>query len=113
MSEKGGHCIIPPSRDATYKKASEGWERERDACLAEMEGFGGGESGRRLWKICSDYHKRSLVETAMFRIKKMLGERLKARSMGAQKAESTCKCLVINKMNKLGLPKGRWERRAA
>ena len=100
---------MPPPKDATYKRAYGGWERERDACLAAIEGFGGGEEGRRLWKICSQYHQRSLVETALFRVKKMFGERLKARSKGAQESESICKCLAINRMNKLGLPKGAWE----
>lgn len=107
VQEKGGICIVPPPKDATYKGASDGWERERDACLAAIEGFGGGEIGRKLWKKCSDYHQRSLAETAMFRLKRMFGERLKARSMGAQGSESICKCLVINKMNKLGLPEGK------
>lgn len=113
VHEKGGVCVVPPPRDATYKGASDGWERERDACLAAIEGFGGGEEGRKLWKICSEYHKRSLVETAMFRIKKMFGERLKARAVGAQQTESICKCLAINKMNKLGLPNGKWLLNAA
>ena len=105
---KGGICIVPPPKGAVYKGVFEGWERERDECLAAVEGFGGGEDGRRLWKICSGYHRRSLVETAMFRMKKMFGERLKARSIGAQESESICKCLAINKMNKTGLTKGNW-----
>jgi hypothetical protein len=108
VHEKGGACIVPPPRDATYKGATEGWERERDGALAAIEGFGGGEVGRKLWKICSGYHERSLAETAMFRVKIMLGEKLKARLMGAQHSEAICKCLVINKMNKLGMPKGSW-----
>lgn len=108
VTEKRGHCIVPPPRGATYKGTSEGWERERDKCLAAINGFGGGEEGRKLWKICSQYHQRSLVETAMFRVKKMFGENLKARCMGSQESEAICKCLVINKMNKLGLPRGKW-----
>jgi hypothetical protein len=92
--------------------AREGWERERDASLAAIEGFGSGEMGRKLWKICSRYHERSLVETAMFRVKKMFGEKLKARSIGAQQSEVICKCLVINKMNKIGLPREKWTTKA-
>lgn len=111
--EKAGSCIVPPPRGASYKGAVDGWERERDAAIAAIVGFGGGEDGRRLWKICSHYHQRSLVETGMFRIKKLFGESLKSRSMGAQTTESICKCLIINKMNKLGLPKGEWVLKAA
>lgn len=108
VHEKGGSCIVPPPRDATYKGASEAWEKERDECLAAIEGFGGGDNGRKLWKIFSGYHTRSLAETAMFRTKKMFGSNLKSRSFGAQQSEAMCKCLIINKMNSLGMPKGKW-----
>ena len=108
VHEKGGVCIVPPSRDATYKGAQDGWERKRDECLAIIAGFGGDASGRKLWKICSNYHQRSLVETSMFRVKKTCGDYLKARRQDSQQREAICKCLIINKMNKLGLPRGRW-----
>ena len=100
-----GH-IVPPPRSAVYKGTEErGWKMERDDAIAAIQGFGGGDAGRRLWKICAGYHKRSLVETAMFRIKRMFGSRLKARSIGSQRTESLCKCIAINKMNKLGMPR--------
>lgn len=105
---RGGRTIVPPPRHARYKRAKEGWERERDAVLAEIEGLGGGEEGRKRWKILSGYHKRSLAETGMFRVKKMIGGGLKARNLGSQQTEAICKCLVINKINKLGLPRGIW-----
>ncbi len=108
VHEKGGISIVPPPRDAVYKGTLDGWERERDECLAIIAGFGGDERGRKLWKICSEYHQRSLVETSMFRVKKTCGDRLKARRQDTQQTEAICKCLVINKMNKLGLPKGKW-----
>lgn len=115
VHQKGGVCIVPPPRDAAYKgvKGAEQWEQERDAAIAAIKGFGGDEVGRKLWKICSQYYERSLVETMMFRIKKMLGDKLKARSMGAQNTESICKCMIINKMNKLGMPRFEWVLNAA
>ena len=114
VHDKGGICIVPPPRDATYKGTVEaGWEKERDEAIAAIHGFGGGDTGRRLWKMCSGYHERSLAETAMFRIKKMIGGGLKARLIGSQKTEAICKCMVINKMNKLGMPKFEWMFKAA
>lgn len=113
VHEKGGICIVPPPRDAAYKGAVKGWEKERDDAIAAICGFGGDDAGRRLWKMCSGYHERSLVETTMFRVKRMLGSSLKARTLGSQKTESICKCLVINKMNKLGMPKFEWVFEAA
>lgn len=109
VHDKWGVSIVPPPRGAAYKiKVDEAWEKARNDAIAAIHGFGGDDIGRRLWKICSGYYKRSLVETAMFRIKKMLGSILKARSIGAQKTEAICKCMVINKMNKLGMPKFEW-----
>ncbi len=109
VHDKGGVCIVPPPRDAAYKGATEeAWEKERDDALAAIQGFGGDDAGRRLWKMFSGYYERSLVETAMFRVKRMFGGRLKARSIGSQKTEAICKCMIINKMNKLGMPKFEW-----
>jgi transposase len=108
ICRKKGRSIIPPPRNAVYKGAPEGWERERDASIAEIYGLGNDEEARKLWKRLHGYYKRSLVETTMFRIKRMLGERLKARHIDNQRTECFCKSLVINKMNKLGLPKGKW-----
>ncbi|KAF3363028.1 Transposase DDE domain protein, partial [Chlamydiales bacterium STE3] len=114
VHEKGGTCIVPPPKDAVYKgKEESGWEKERDDTIATIHGFGGDEMGRKLWKIGSGYHERSLAETAMFRVKKLLGDGLKARSMGSQKTEAICKCMVINKMNKLGMPRFDWVFEAA
>jgi hypothetical protein len=28
----------------------DGWEKEKELSLAEIQGFGGGDEGRKLWK---------------------------------------------------------------
>jgi transposase len=106
--EKGGRAIIPPPRHATIKGAVDGWIRNRDEDIAKIYELGDRDTGRRPWKILTQYFKRSLVETAMFRIKKMMGGQLKGRLIDTQRTEAFCKCLVINKMNELGMPKGKW-----
>ncbi len=111
--EKGGKCIVPPPKGASYKDSKEGWEKERDVAIAVIRGFGDVEMGRKLWKKLSGYHERSLVETSMFRVKKLFGEGLKSRSMGGQTTEAMCKCIIINKMNKIGMPKFEWVCEAA
>jgi hypothetical protein len=103
--EKQGKCIVPPPRNATYKGAKEGHQRERDKALAEIQGLGGGEEGRKLWKALTGYHVRSLGETCFSRIKRIFGGNLKARGWGGQCSECACKSLIINRMNELGLPK--------
>ncbi|WP_043839512.1 hypothetical protein [Muricoccus aerilatus] len=59
--------------------------------------------GRRLWKRCSGYHRRSLAETAISRPKR-LGERLAARNPARQVAEAQIRCAILNTFNRLGMP---------
>lgn len=106
--EKHGKPIIIPPKNATYKGSLDGWVRERDLTLAEIHALGGGEEGRSLWKKLHGYHERSLVETFFSRVKRRLGGSLKARTEGTQRAECASKCIVMNRMTTLGMPKGRW-----
>ena len=50
------------------------------------------------------YHRRSLAETAMFRFKQLLGDKVMARKFERQVKEIGIKCFVINKINQLGMP---------
>ena len=59
-------------------------------------------AGLDSWKDQVRYHRRSLGETAMFRIKRLFGERLKNRNMTNQRVEEMMK---INALNRLTLQK--------
>lgn len=111
--DQGGDLPVPPPRNASYKGAKDGWQRKRDAALAEIQGLGGDDDARALWKKLTSYHRRSLVETAMYRFKQIFGGRLRSRSSQNQVAEIHCKCLILNKMTRLGLPRGEWVEQAA
>jgi transposase len=105
---KGARAIIPPPRHASIKGATTGWVKDRDEDISTILSYGNREVGRRPWKEKVHYFKRSLIETSILRIKTMFGEKLKCRNLGSQRTESFCKCLAINMMNELGLPKGKW-----
>jgi hypothetical protein len=60
------------------------------------------------WKQRSGYHARSLSETAMYRYKRTIGERVHARVFVSQQAEATIGCKVLNRMANLGMPDGTW-----
>lgn len=47
-------------------------------------------------KLRVDYHRRSLVETAMGRIKGLTGDKLSARSLPAQRAEVATRLMALN-----------------
>jgi len=100
----GSIPIIPPNRDAILRKDSLAMEA-RNNHLLEIVGLGGDDQARKLWKKLKGYHRRSLAETAMFRFKRVFGSDLKSRSFETQKAELYAKCLALNIMTRLGMPK--------
>jgi Transposase DDE domain. len=60
--------------------------------------------GRKKWKQEVGYHRRSLAETAFYRIKTIFGDRLSARGFGAQSCEVFIRCAALNRMTQLGMP---------
>jgi hypothetical protein len=50
------------------------------------------------------YHRRSLAEAAMFRIKALLSDQLKNCAFATQKTEAYLRVEAFNKMTELGMP---------
>lgn len=60
--------------------------------------------GRKKWKRESNYHRRSLAETAMFRFKITFSDKLQSRKIDNQFNEMFLKCSLLNRMTHLGTP---------
>lgn len=60
--------------------------------------------GRKQWKIESNYHRRSLAETGVFRLKTIFGDRVSARTFENQKTQLLIRCKALNWMTTLGMP---------
>ncbi|OUC05306.1 hypothetical protein RY27_28075 [Litorilinea aerophila] len=63
-----------------------------------------GEIGRRAWTVEAGYHRRSLAETAMFRLKPLFGDHLRSRTTEGQRTEGAIRCAALNRMTRLGMP---------
>lgn len=57
-----------------------------------------------LWKKKVGYHRRSVAETAMFRIKTLLGGNLSLRDYNAQVGDAMAMVKALNWMILLGMP---------
>ena len=88
--------IIPPRATAVPNEST---TTQRDRHIAEIE-----EHGRMNWQRRSGYNRRSLVETAMYRYKTVVGRRLHARTLPNQQTEAKIGCNVLNRMTTLGMP---------
>lgn len=105
----GAEAIVPPPKGAVLHQSPDEALEKRNNAILEILGLGGDDEARKLWKVLKGYHTRSLVETSMYRIKQLTGSNLLSRSFKRQVTESYIKCLVINKMTKLGMPIGKWK----
>jgi hypothetical protein len=98
IHERRARAIIPP------RKGSAVWGdkylRDRNANLRHVQ-----ELGAEGWKRKVKYHRRSLVETAIFRLKTLFSEKLRAREVERQRTEVLIRCLALNRMTGLGMPK--------
>lgn len=104
VHNRGGRQIFPPDKNATLQKGLPLPElQERDQAIRRIQELG--EEGRSLWKQEIEYHRRSRVETFMFRYKTILGDRLASRRKWTQATEVKIKLDVLNRMTELGMPK--------
>lgn len=62
------------------------------------------EVGKDQWKKEVNYHRRSLVETAIYRYKTILGNKMHARNIENQKVEALIGCNILNAFTRLGMP---------
>lgn len=101
IDQRGAQANIPPRKDAVLAQHGncKAPPLTRDENIRAIRNL-----GRRGWKGDSGYHRRSLAETAMFRVKQLFGPGLSARLFENQVVEAIIRCKAMNKMTQLGMP---------
>ena len=101
IREREARAAIPPQKRAKiWQHGNTKAERHiRDENLRATR-----KKGRRQWKRESGYHRRSLAETQVFRVKTIFGGRVSARSFEGQAAQLLVRCATLNRMTHLGMP---------
>jgi len=92
---------IPPRRDAKIHQHgnTHAAPHPRDVNLRCIR-----QHGRAYWKRQSGYHRRSLAETTVFRLKTLFGDRLSCRRLDTQASQVGIRCRALNRMTHLGMP---------
>ena len=94
ITERDARVTIPP-RDGAV---TWGDDHPRDAILQEIEA-----KGLDGWKNDSGYHRRSIAENMMYRLKQ-LGDSLYSRTFERQVNEAHVRAAIINTFTYLGMP---------
>jgi IS5 family transposase len=101
LQRRGARAVIPPRRDAKIRRHGNraGPRLARDENLRRIR-----KIGRAAWKEESGYHRRSLGETAMFRMKTIFGSGVASRKPEQQAKEVGIRCRALNIMTHQGMP---------
>jgi IS5 family transposase len=98
LHEQGIKGVIPPKHNACISRSRPN-TYPRNEIIARIE-----EIGRTEWKIESDYHRRSIAENTIFRLKSILGGELSSRTFENQSVELFIKCAALNRMIQIAKP---------
>jgi len=95
------HIAIPPQRGARIWQHGNTKEEKlpRDQNLRRIRTV-----GRTKWKEEIGYHRRSLAETTMFRLKTIFADKVRARKEAVQRVELLLRAKALNLMTTLGMP---------
>jgi hypothetical protein len=105
--ERGAKAVFPPQNNAIIqpKKHKQIALVSRDQAIAFIGKETDKNERKAEWKVNNDYHRRSLVETNMWRLKSIFGDEIRSKNKDIQRTELRVRCLALNLMNKLGLPR--------
>jgi IS5 family transposase len=101
IGARHARATIPPQHNAKiWQHGNTKTERlARDQNLRRIR-----QVGRAAWKRESGYHRRSLAETAMFRLKTIFSERVTAHGFAGQAVQVLVRCAALNRMTQLVRP---------
>ena len=101
IDERDATAAIPPRKDAKiwFHGNRKGPAHPRDENLRRIR-----QIGRSAWKEEVGYHRRSLSETGMYRLKTIFTGEVCARQIETQTTELMIECKALNKMTQLGMP---------
>lgn len=96
LYDRGIEDVIPPPDNAVFRREKE--MSSRNNFLKVWKWLGGDEIAKRIAKKFFDYHRRSLVETAFSRLKKLFGGRFQSQTWDNLCVEAHLKFWALNKM---------------
>lgn len=105
--KRGAKPVFPPQHNATpqrnrYKKDPS--LIARDQAIRQIGRGQTRDERLKNWKLDNKYHRRSLVETTMSRLKSIFTDQLRSRCPTRQRTDLALRCRILNHFNRLGLP---------
>jgi hypothetical protein len=100
IAQRAAVATIPPRHDARRCQLEDPRATHpRNQILQRID-----QVGRSAWKQESGYHRRSLAETTMFRLKVTFGGHVRSRTFDNQAVELFLQCAALNRMIQMAKP---------
>jgi IS5 family transposase len=101
LHQRGIPHIIPPRHSAQVRngKLNVDASGKRNDIVKRIA-----QVGREEWKRESNYHRRSLVETSVGRLKTIFGDHVRSKTLDRQETDARIQCRMLNIMTNLGMP---------
>lgn len=101
IEKRKARAVIPLRKNAKIKQRKQADIKplSRDETLRAIR-----KEGKQRWKKLSNYHRRSLAETGIFRVKRIFGGQLLSVHFESQATDLFIRCELLNKMTRLGMP---------
>ena len=97
IGKREAKAVIPPQPNPKHKpKTMDKLQQPRDFTVYKVQ-----QLGLKQWKMDSGYHRRSLAETGFYRYKKLISDKLSARTFENQRTEALIGCHILNRMMKI------------
>jgi hypothetical protein len=94
INDWGAKAMIPPARTSKGQdelkhrpKCKKEYLMQRDEIIKMIREYGNFDDGLKSWKVNSGYHRRSLIEACMFRLKRIFGFYLQQKTEQGRKNE--------------------------
>lgn len=101
-------AVIPVQHNASIQRnkiKKEPGLLQRDETIRYVGRGADRQERLKLWKQENNYHRRSLIETMMSRMKTIFGDRMRSRIYANQRTDLLIRCYAMNRINELGLPR--------
>lgn len=98
--KRGAKAVIPSQSHPRHNpKQKDHLKNARDEIAWDIQ-----QHGKKEWKERNNYHRRSLAETAFYRYKQLLGDKLSSRKLKSQQVEALLRCHMLNYITLSGIP---------
>lgn len=102
--ERKAKAVFPPQHNACVQRNKQKKDPALEARDKVITDIGRGNRRKQRLKAWNNYHRRSNIETMMFRMKTIFGDQMRSKTFENQQTDLLIRCYAMNRITSLGMP---------